>query len=98
MYWVRILASLALFSLWIQMFFWFRLFDRTAQYVDLIIDTVKDISEFTILLLLLLLTFGTGVYMLQVNRYSYISGGETELIFDYGPDWETGMLFEAVFF
>ena len=35
--------------------------------------------------------------MVQVNRYSY-NLGEVELIFDYGPDWETGMLFEAVFF
>ena len=44
MYWVRIIASLNSVLMWVQVFFWMRLFDSTAQYVDLVIETVFDIS------------------------------------------------------
>ena len=44
MYWVRILASVACVLMWFQLFFWMRLFDSTAQYVDLVIETIIDIS------------------------------------------------------
>lgn len=30
MYWVRIMASLACVLMWVQVFFWMRLFDSTA--------------------------------------------------------------------
>lgn len=63
MYELRMLASLALVQLWEQMFYWLRLFDRTARYIDLIIDTVRDIGIFTLILLLLLILFASGVYM-----------------------------------
>ncbi len=53
------------------MFYWLRLFDRTARYVDLIIETVYDIWVFSAILVLLLLMFGSGVYMVQLNRMEY---------------------------
>ena len=53
------------------MFYWLRLFDRTARYVDLIIDTVFDIWVFSGIMVLLLLMFGSGVYMVQLNRMEY---------------------------
>ncbi len=34
---VRLLASIAVILTWAQLFFWFRLFDSLAYYVDLII-------------------------------------------------------------
>ena len=43
---VRLFASVACVVLWIQLFFWFRLFDSLAQYVDLIFSTVNDIRNF----------------------------------------------------
>ena len=64
MYWIRILASICLVLLWFQLFFWLRLFDRTAQYVDLIISTAVEISDYMLLLYLLLFMFGTGIYMI----------------------------------
>ena len=60
-YWLRITASIACVLFWVQMFFWLRLFDSSAQYVDLIVDTVVDISEFAKMLLLLLVMFSSGV-------------------------------------
>ena len=63
MYELRMLASIGLVQLWEQMFYWLRLFDRTARYIDLIIDTVRDIGIFSLILLLLLILFATGVYM-----------------------------------
>ena len=65
---VRVCASLGIVSLWFQLFLWFRLFDSLAQYVDLIWETIKDIRFFIYVLLALMLTFGSGLFMLQINR------------------------------
>ena len=54
--------------MWVQMFFWLRLFDSMAQYVDLIIETVIDISELLKLLTLLVLMLSSDFYLVQVNR------------------------------
>ena len=68
MYWLRIIASVASVLMWVQMFFWLRLFDSMAQYVDLIIETVIDISELLKLLTLLVLMLSSDFYLVQVNR------------------------------
>ncbi len=71
MYTLRVFASVGCVTNWVQMFYWLRLFDRTARYVDLIIETVFDIWVFSAILVLLLLMFGSGVYMVQLNRMEY---------------------------
>lgn len=95
MYWVRIIASVAEVSLWTQMFFWLRLFDSSAQYVDLIISTVLDIYEFTKLLFILLFTFTTGFYMIQVNRLEN-SYDQEEPLFPHEEN--ANVLWESVLF
>ena len=95
MYWLRILASIAEVSMWTQLFFWMRLFDSSAQYVDLIINTVLDIYEFTKLLFLLLFTFTAGFYMIQINRLENSVSSEEPLF----PHEENASVFwEAIFF
>ena len=79
------------------MFFWLRLFDRTARYIDLIIDTVKDIGIFTLILLLLLALFATGNYMIQLNRMHF-PGTETQYLFDYDQDTGLNMVIEALLY
>ena len=69
-YIVRIFASIAVVALWSQMFLWFRLFDSLAQYVDLIFQTVYDIRNFMYVLLGVMLMFGSGMYLIQINRIS----------------------------
>ena len=61
---VRIIGSLAMIGLWSQLFFWFRLFDSLAQYVDLIFQTVEDIGNFMTVLISLVLMFMSGFYMI----------------------------------
>ena len=65
---IRILSSMAMILMWTQLFFWFRLFDSLAQYVDLIFRTVRDIGNFMKVLVSLSLMFMSGFYMLQLNR------------------------------
>ena len=67
-YIVRIFASIAVVTTWSQMFLWFRLFDSLAQYVDLIFQTVYDIRNFMYVLLAVMLMFGSGMHLLQINR------------------------------
>ena len=71
LYKIRIVASMAVVALWIQMFFWFRLFDNLAQYVDLIFQTTYDIKNFIFVLLSLMFMFGSGLYLLNINRSMY---------------------------
>ena len=97
MYALRVLASFGGAWLWVQMFFWLRLFDRTARYIDLIIETVKDIGIFTLILLLLLILFATGVYMVQLNRMHY-AVNESEYLFEYDPSDGLNMLIESILY
>lgn len=65
---VRVLGSVAIILVWTQLFFWFRLFDSLAQYVDLIGSTVVDIGHFMLVFGAIALTFLSGFYMLNLNR------------------------------
>lgn len=78
------------------MFFWCRLFDASAQYIDLIIATLLDIGHFTSILALLLVTFGTGMHVLQVNRIVNNEGGLSPL-YDYDEDAVVWLFFESFF-
>ena len=81
----RIVAACANGTLWMILFFWFRLFDSLAQYVDLIFQTVYDIKYFMCVLISILLMAVAGFQVIQTNRI------EVEPMFDYDP--EKGSLF-----
>ena len=52
-----------------------------------------------LLLYLLLFMFGTGIYMIQLNRFDHTSGDNYELIFDYSKgESELGLLLESAFY
>ena len=61
---IRIIASIAIVLMWMQLIFWFRLSDSLAQHVDLITGTIKDMRGFMFVLLTFLIMFGSGFYML----------------------------------
>ena len=65
---IRIIASIAIVLLWMQLLFWFRLSDHLAQHVDLIQSTIVDIVGFMFVLMVFLMMFAVGFYMLQINR------------------------------
>ena len=77
---MRILGSIAGLCIWIQMLFWLRLFDYTAKYVALLLRTIKDISYFMIVMVMIMCGFCTAFYILQYNRV-YKDVDEESLIF-----------------
>ena len=81
-YKVRIFAAIGAFSLWLQLFFWFRLFDSLAQYVDLIFETIKDIKNFMIVLGCIMAMNGSALYLIQINSLN--SGNEDDYVYEYG--------------
>ena len=68
MFKIRICASLAAAALWLQMYFWLRISSGLAFYVGLINATIAEIQSFVVVLASLMLLFGSGMYLLQVNR------------------------------
>ena len=83
MHWVRLVASIALFAIYCQLFFWLRLFSSLAEYVDLIISTIRDIQNFMIVLAIFMVMFFSGFYMIQLNRteepYIFVEAKESFL-------------------
>ena len=61
---IRIIASIAIVLVWMQLLFWFRLSDNLSQHVDLISNTIADIGGFMFVLGTFLLMFSSGFYML----------------------------------
>lgn len=89
---MRVVASIAVICLWIQIFFWFRLFDSLAQYVDLIIQTVSDIRNFMTVLLAIVGMFMSGFYMIELNRAATDSDNLFEEINDDGSLYTNGLI------
>lgn len=65
---LRQMAALGLLGIWMELFNWLRLFDSSAQYVDLIKETIQDIGYFMLVFMELMLMFMVIFYMLQINR------------------------------
>lgn len=77
---VRQIGAVAGVMLWMQILFWLRLFDSTAQYVSLVIRTINDIFSFIVVLMMFMFAFGTSMYLLQINRI-YKGYDEDELLY-----------------
>ena len=65
---VRAIASIVSCGHCLKMFDWLRLFEGTAFYVLLLEQTLWDISDFLILILLALSMFGIPMVILNNNR------------------------------
>ena len=66
------------------MFTWFRLFESTAQYVDLVQSTIKDIANFMLVFIQILMMFGFAFYMIQISMYDH-----EKILYDYNEDEES---------
>ena len=64
------MAAYACFNTVAQLFNWLRLFEGTAFYIMLLVDTLNDIKAFLIILLTSLTWFGLPLVMLNLNRSS----------------------------
>ena len=68
MHTVRVLAVFSVFFVYLDAFYWFKIFDKYAIVVRVLENTIKSVTIFTILLLLVVLMFTNVVYLLKQNR------------------------------
>ena len=57
--------------LWVCLFYWLRLYKSFAKYIYLITATLGDIVSFMFLFILILLSFTSGLYMLDYHSEKY---------------------------
>ena len=60
----RPLASISLIILWIKLFYFLRVFDETSQLIRMIIEIVNDMKNFLIVLLIGIVAFTGGLYIM----------------------------------
>ena len=82
---VRIIGAFAALFMWIQLCFWLRLYDGYAKYIKLIISTLKDAFDFLVIIVFLMVGFGTAFYLLQIERIYRGAIDEEELLYPYDP-------------
>jgi len=68
-YGIRNFAALAVFLMWIKLFYWMRLFGPTQAFMRMISQILIDSAEFFLMLSICVLTFGNTLYVLNGNRY-----------------------------
>lgn len=61
----RPIASLCLIILWIKLFYFLRVFESTSRLIRMIIEIVNDMKNFLIVLIIGILGFSGGFYILQ---------------------------------
>jgi len=62
-----ILPAIGAFFLVIQLVYWSTLFESTSFYVTLVIQSGKDIIAFMVILMIILLAFTSGVFVINYN-------------------------------
>ena len=73
-YWIDMnlsLASMVALLLWICLFYWLRLFEAFARDVYLITETMRDVVQFLIIFAIIMLAFGSGLFILDKNTVEY---------------------------
>jgi hypothetical protein len=62
-----LIGAYATFFMWCKMFYWMRLFESTAFYVTLIVKTIADCMTFMLMILIVLLAFGSFFMVINQN-------------------------------
>ena len=65
-----VLAALIAIMMWMKMLEWLRVFDSTAFFVKLIMQTMIDILPFFVIFFIFIFMFGSALYILSMNRVS----------------------------
>ena len=66
---MRLMGGIACFNMWIKMFYWMRVFSKTAHFVTLIGKTISDIKVFILMLTIILIAFANFFYTINNNTY-----------------------------
>tara|TARA_B110000285_G_C14866257_1_gene486998 strand:+ start:63 stop:497 length:435 start_codon:yes stop_codon:yes gene_type:complete len=86
-FWVfklRLVGGISCFLIWTKMFYWMRIFSKTAHFVTLIARTLSDIKVFCLMLTIILLAFSNFFFTINNNTYhndTYAKSAE------YAADW-----------
>ena len=91
---LRVFGAFGTFSTFIKIFDWLRLFDGTAFYIRLIIETLIDITAFLLILVITLLTFGIPMHLLNLNRSEEL---DNTIIDEVSPFWGLNVLLNQYF-
>lgn len=60
---IHIIAAFGCFLMWLKVFYWCRLFGSLAYYVKLIQQTIADSLNFMLMVLVILISFGSFLYV-----------------------------------
>ena len=61
------MASIAVFFVWYKSFYWMRLFESTAFFINLLMATFNGIIAFTIMTVLLIMCVSNIMYILNLG-------------------------------
>lgn len=64
---VRTCGGLSLLLLWIKMFYWLRLFDKTRYFIKLIVSTLRDVQKFFYIIGVIMMAFISIFYVISSN-------------------------------
>ena len=78
----RIIAAITVFLLWIKVFYWMRLFESTAYFINLISQTIADIKIFLYLVLIVVIAFANVFFILNNNTTSNETYRQNHLVDD----------------
>jgi len=81
---VRAGGSFSVLTLWIKVFYWMRLFDKSAYFINLIQQVVADIKTFMFMLLIILSAFANFFLIINYNHDPEIHGHYVASQFDVG--------------
>lgn len=79
----RVWCSLLVLLMWVKLFDWLRMFNKTSFYISLILTTVKDILPFFAIFPIFLFAFGTAMYILDTNT----KGDDAQVLGTYGESY-----------
>ena len=63
----RAIAAISGFFLWLKVIEWLRLFEGTAFFISLIYKTLVSIQYFMVIMIIIYMMFGTGIYFLSLG-------------------------------
>lgn len=61
-------ASIAIFLMWVKLFYWMRLFESLAAFIRLISQTIYDTRGFSPMFIICIAMFANQTLLLDMNR------------------------------
>ena len=63
----KFMAALAIASTWFKAFYWMRLFEETAFFINLLTKTFEGIKAFTVMMIILIVAIANVIYVLNLK-------------------------------